>query len=263
MSMMCTVLFDCVLDVNRSKIEDLIAGYFDSFEIIDYKSSEDSLTQNITLGIGDFIFSIAVINQGYPKDELRRLQRYSYLVATEAPIVDDQHSHIIVSVLRAPGGSASSVRSAVSVTHLSAVFAQFGNITGILWNSSGVLQNPAGFNESVKNVLQALKSQSVGEESGEFLPISLWIGPRVYSPDGGRSLYGCRTFGLAEFTGYDLDLLPVISTAPEQMELLMNIAQYLIRTGSVASVGMTLDLNRTTYRLEAGSQPSLLNVVRG
>jgi hypothetical protein len=257
---MCTILFKDLPEITAENITEIFDKHLPDHNVLDVKLGDGSSIENIVVKNGDLIFSIMILRYEYPQSDLKALMRFNYLLKSGESIINSQNQHIVISTLNTIEGNGAAIKMAVSTTYLAAVVSQFSDVLGVLWGSSGILQDVNQFNQSVNGVLQALKAQSDGGESGSYLPIPFWVGPRVYSPDGGKELFGCRTYGLKDFIGVDIDILATEVVALDQISLAMNISQYLIRTGSSIAPNETIEIQDKMYEVSASQTENLLNI---
>jgi hypothetical protein len=134
------------------------------------------------------------------------------------------------------------------------------DIQAVLWMNSGSLQNADMFNSSLLTLGKALDAQRKGEAAGILLPITLWTGIRLYSPNKNEKELGVVSKGLKAFTGKELDVLPSFTTAENTTKNLLLLVSYQFQSGVLYQEGETLDIEGNIYGIHKSHISNTLSV---
>lgn len=249
------VLFEKLPKISQAQVVDLFSRHFPSAQVVN--GSDNSYIVNVA----NMDFAIVIVNKPYPQADLETLLPFNYTLKNGDEIIKKQTAHIIISVLTPAINQSQAIGQAITLTHLSAVVSQLADIQAVLWMNAGSLQNVEMFNGALNTLSKALDAQRKGEPAGVLLPITLWTGIRLYSPNRNEKELGVTSKGLKSFTGSELDLLPSFSSAENAAKSLLSVVSYQFQTGVLYKDGETLDIDGDIYGIHKSTISNTLSVV--
>jgi hypothetical protein len=248
------ILFEKLNTVSEAAIKALLNQHLPAAKHL--SSQENSHVINL----GGIDFAVMCIDQAYPIKDLEEMLPFNYTLKDGKEIINNQHSHIIISVLTPASNQSQAINQAITLTHLLSVFSQLADIQTVLWMNSGILQNPEMFNGSLKALGKALAAQNNGEAGGSLLPMMLWVGMKLYSPNKNEKELGIASIGLRSFTDTELDILPVFTDASDIAGKLISLVSYQFQTGSQYRAGETLDIADVVYDIQSSKVANTLSI---
>ena len=254
---MATVLFDASI---TSLMENLKVIVKDTIPSATFTVSGGD-TGIVTFGGASF--AIMYIAAPYPPADFDRLLLNNYVLKNSQTIKEQQKSHIIISSLSTANNLSESIQQACALTHLTAVVAQLQDILAVLWNTSGVIQSPDEFNQSLSSMGKAMAAQQAGQVGGHLLPITLWVGLRFYSPTQNENAMGVVSKGMNAFTGTELNLLPADRKNMVAAQELYALISYTFYSGLALRNGDSLELGEYNYSVVLKDDTALVSRVQG
>lgn len=146
-----------------------------------------------------------------------------------------QHeSHIIVAPFEEAKDRASVLRSAYTITIVTAAICTLTKAVGVFWSNSQTLT-------SAKAAQSAAAMLSKGK-----IPILQWVRPTVrYSPDGKQT--GVFTQGLQLFAQREIEFPPSGLPSETVVQRVLGLVEYLISQGPVIKDGDTVGVSEREH----------------
>ncbi len=202
-----------------------------------------------------------IINVPHPvaRNTFDAVLKFGFGLDNGQQIVSRQRAHIVVSPFVKSKNMRQSIPSAIGVAQVSAIISRLQTPLGHYWSHSDTLFSHTQFENSEKSIRNAIELQKVNrQDAGASLPFMMWVGMRLTgNMDGGK--VGARTVGLTAFTGYELEISPMLSKPEVLGHKVYGAIEFLFKNGPVLKSGEALWLgNREYFRLDwrRGTQTS-------
>jgi hypothetical protein len=235
-----TLFFDAFID---NVVPRLRSAFDKHAPAADLAGSEDSCI----ITVGGFSFAVMSIASPYPSHELEQTLRHNYTFKNSEALIENQKHHIIISSLTTANDLSHAIRIAISLTHITAIVAQLHDIQAVMWNNSGVIQSPEVFNCSLQTLGRAIAAQNEGQAPGNLLPLTLWTGPRFFSPTKKIDDTGVMSEGLRAFDRTELKLTSSDRNITQSAEEFYQLISYLFQSGASFQLNDTLQLGEKKY----------------
>nr|CRH06425.1 Protein of unknown function [Candidatus Magnetococcus massalia] len=191
----------------------------------------------ITLRCFGRLYRLSCHAQGVAKERFEHVLMLGPGGEVLQQVIDTHPAHW--DLLQLEGGQGSGMGEALmgsmQLMHLSAFLCQGleGKVHphGVLWNTSDMVTGWGHFLELVNDTFVGMKKQKVGDESAaEHLPANLWVGLHAQDKTEGG---WCRTQGLEQFTGYELEMTIPNWDYQQVAAYLMMAVRYLYQNGQI------------------------------
>ncbi len=212
-------------------------------ENIQIQSGEQGESHSLIILWRKTAFAVMAIDKPIPTETFTTALRTSYGLKDGEQMTAGHRAHLIMTPLQLAQHHGQAIIHSIMLVELSNMLANYGKALGFYWSNSETLADPAQFSQAVDGVKAAMAQQARGErDAGNQLPITLWVGIRLFSPDQ-KTNFGALTKGLNAFLGYELEIKPVQWKPGDIAERVYGTVAYLFSNGPVLQSGQTLGVN--------------------
>lgn len=226
------------LDVSLARAVSAAATEADDLELVSGRDAE-----GLVVSWSGRRYAIVSLDAPMPRNELSAVMQASE-GANDA--IARHQAHVIISPFNQPKDQDSALLEAAALMEVGGIIAKGLPALGVLWMASGVIVNPAQFNELRDDAFAGLQDVHNGHSEGmSRLPIAYWVDQRAFSDTNQPGVCAARTVGMRSFIGAELEIGWSEASAVEVRGRLAAMVEYVFSSGAVFEDGQKLQMGDT------------------
>lgn len=253
-STIITLLMRKRVALTENKLNKQLLRSFPQDECSIINQSQQNAANNLNQDEGSFIVSfqgrlyvIMSIGRAIPAESFDVALHHALDLQKGKKLVSRHKAHVMIFPLESDENMGQAMTQAIAITRLAQALAGMGESLAVFWNQAETLIDVPHLDQIGDELTLGLKQhQNDGENTAAFLPVTFWVGFRLFNVE---QLRIGLTQGLATFTGYELEIAPVSYNESELIQYLYNLVGYLFKQGSVLQPGQSLSLGENNFQL--------------